>query len=234
MSVSPETEWVLVVCGLIAHADGTLEGNEVERLMTMVDDRIPPEDYSDWLLIMGDKGQLEARYAALTDPPAASHRALLEEAWTMAMADGSRNTDELVVLTKIADRLGVDPMQLEFWREAWTHNEQVFAEAVAGLAAAVLAGTERMFDDDVSPFLDLIERLPTSAEERDRLGGFADGAPDAGTVARGLASMPRSRRIQAFGLVAPLSSMAVDAENARTRFVDIGRAAGLLDIDRLF
>ena len=47
MAVSPETEWVLVACGLITHADGTLDGNEAERLMAMVDDRIPEDDYAD-------------------------------------------------------------------------------------------------------------------------------------------------------------------------------------------
>ena len=234
MPVAPETEWILVACGLIAHADGTLDGNEAERLMAMVDDRIAEDDYAEWLSVIGDRAELEARYARLPDPPAEQHRNLLEEAWAMAMVDGSRNVDELLVLTRIAERLGVEPLQLEFWREAWTHNEQEFASGVAELAVAVLGGGERLYEDDLSPVLDLIERLPTSAEERERLAGFATAPPsDVDALARRLAGMPRSRRVQAFALVAPLADAGVD-ERARGRFVDIGRTAGLIDIERLF
>ena len=152
----------------------------------------------------------------------------------MAMVDGERNTEELVVLTKIADRLGVDPIQLEFWRAAWTRNEQEFAHCVAELAALVLGGGQPLFEDDLSPFLDLVERLPTSQEERERLGGLAGQPPtDAEALARALAGMPRSRRVQAFALVASLVNSSVEFEQARARFVDVGRTAGLLDIDRL-
>ncbi|MCA9699376.1 MAG: hypothetical protein KC431_17760, partial [Myxococcales bacterium] len=91
MPVSPEIEWILIACGLIAHADGHLDGNEVERLMSMVDDQIPADEYADWLDLLGDREALEARYAALPEPPASQHRSLLEEAWTMAMVDGTRN-----------------------------------------------------------------------------------------------------------------------------------------------
>ena len=235
MPVSLETEWVLIVCGLIAHADGVLDGAEAERLMAMVDDRIPEDDYTEWLSAIGNKAELEARYAALADPPTDQHRAILEEAWTMAMVDGSRNTEELVVLTRIAERLGVEPMQLEFWREAWTRNEQEFANAVATLAAAVLGGGEALYEDDVSAFLDMVERLPTSQEERERLAGFASApAHDTGALARTLAGMPRSRRIQSFAVVAPLVSSSVVFEQARARFVEIGRAAGLIDIEALY
>ncbi len=234
MAVSPETEWVLIACGLIAHADGTLDGNEAERLMAMVDDQIPEDDYPEWLSVIGNKAELEARYAALPDPPPEQHRSLLEEAWTMAMVDGSRDTEELLVLTQIAERLGVDPMQLEFWREAWTRNEQEFATNVAELAAAVLGGGEALYEDDLSPFLNLIERLPTSQDERERLAGFATSPPsDTEALARRLAAMPRSRRVYALALVAPLAGAAVD-ERARGRFVEIGRTAGIIDIEQLF
>ncbi|MFO7562133.1 MAG: TerB family tellurite resistance protein [Enhygromyxa sp.] len=234
MAVSPETEWILVACGLIAHADGVLDGNEAERLMAMVDDRIPEDVYPEWLSVIGNRAELEARYAALPEPPAEQHRALLEEAWSMAMVDGDRNTEELLVLTRIAERLGVDPIQLEFWREAWTRNEQEFSNGVAELATWVLGGGEALYEDDLSPFLDLVERLPTTQDERDRLGAFATAPPsDAEALGRALAAMPRSRRIQAFGLVASLVGSSVDAEQARARFVELGRVAGLHDIERL-
>lgn len=234
MAVTPETEWILVACGLIAHADGVLDGNEAERLMAMIDDRIGEDDYPEWLSVISNKDELEARYAALPDPPPEQHRSVLEEAWSMALVDGERNTEELLVLTKIAERLGVDPIQLEFWRAAWTRNEQEFANAVADLAAQVLGGGEPLYEDDLSPFLDLVERLPTSQAERERLGGLATAPPnDREALGRALAALPRSRRIQAFGLVASLVGSSVDAEQARARFVEVGRIAGLHDIERL-
>jgi len=234
MSLTTETEWILVACGLIAHADGVLDGNEVERLMAMVDDRIPPDDYAEWLDIVGDKQKLEARYAALANPPVAQHRAILEEAWAMAMADGERASSELVVLARIAERFGVEPMQLEFWRSAWTQAEQEFSHRVAELAVLSLGGGEAVFEDDHSAYLDLMERLPTSNEERQRLGALATSSPnpplDTDALARALAGMPRARRMQAFSFVAPLVRHSVDSDNARARFEQIGRAAGLLDV----
>lgn len=235
MAVSPETEWVLVACGLIAHADGVLDGNEVDRLMAMVDDRIPEDDYADWLSVIGDKSQLEARYAALADPPESQHRAILEEAWAMAMVDGERNATELIVLTRIAERFGVEPMQLNFWREAWTTAEQEFSVRVAELALACLGGGKPLFEDDHSPYLDLMEQLPTSSSERVRLGELANEPPeiDPDALARALAAMPRARRVQAFSLVAGLVRYAVDPDGARERFEQIGRTAGLLDAAEL-
>jgi uncharacterized tellurite resistance protein B-like protein len=235
MPVTLETEWVLVACGLIAHADGVLDGAEAERLMTMVDDRIPEDDYSEWLSVIGSETELEARYAALPDPPVEQHRTVLEEAWTMAMVDGSRSTEELLVLTRIAERLGVEPMQLEFWREAWTRNEQEFADAVATLATVVLGGGEALYEDDVSAYLDMVERLPTSQEERERLAAFATTPPtDSSALSRTLAGMPRSRRVLSFGMVAPLVQSSVEFEQARARFVEIGHTAGLLDIEKIY
>jgi uncharacterized tellurite resistance protein B-like protein len=234
MSVDPETEWILVACGLIAHADGVLDGNEVDRLMAMVDDRIAEEDYAEWLDAIGNKAKLEARYAALPDPSPSQHRAILEEAWAMAMVDGERNAPELVVLARIAERFGVEPMQLEFWRAAWSTAEAEFSIRVAELAAWSLGGGQPVFEDDHSAFLDLMERLPTSNVERERLGGLATNPPsDDEALARALAGMPRTRRVQAFSLVAALVRFSVATDDARARFIEIGRKAGLLEVEDL-
>lgn len=236
MPVSPETQWVLVACGLIAHADGEIDGNEAERLMAMVDDKIPADDYADWLGWIGDRAKLEELYAALPDPPADQHRNLLEEAWTMAMVDGTRNTDELVVLARLAERLGVEPMQLEFWREAWTTAEREFATYAAQLALWSLAGGEALFEDDHSPYLDLIERLPTSVEERERLRPLAEQpGVDHSALGHGLAAMAKAKRIRLFKLVGPLVRDAAGAEEALARFRELAKDAGLstMPIDEL-
>lgn len=234
MAVSPETEWVLVACGLIAHADGSLDGNEAERLMSMVDDLVDGEDYADWLGLIGDKAALEARYAALADPPVDQHRDLLEQAWTMAMVDGERNAAELVVLARIAERLGVEPMQLNFWRDAWTRAEREFSQRVAQLAVYVLAGGHALFEDDHSPYLDLLQRLPSSSTEREALEALATQPPtDESALSRSLAAIAKRRRVQAFRIVAPLTGTAVEHDLARERFETVGRAAGLLDVAKL-
>ena len=234
MPVAPDVEWILVACGLIAHADDVLEGKEVERLLAMVDDQIPEHDYADWLAIIGDKAKLEARYASLPEPPADQHRAVLEQAWAMTTVNGTRHTQELLVLARIAERFGVDPMQLEFWRAAWTRDEQLFATCVAELAAMVLGGGEPLYEDDLSPFLDLLERLPTSEQERERLAELPAAPPtDAAALARTLASVPRRRRLRAFELVAPLVRASVYPAPARERLIEIGASAGLLDIATL-
>ena len=232
MAVAPETEWILIACGLIAHADGVLDGNEVERLMGMVDDLIPEDEYGDWLGLIGDRERLEARYAAMPNPPESQHRMILEEAWTMAMVDGTRDATELVVLARIAERFGVEPLQLEFWREAWTTAEQEFSIRVAELAMWCLGGGESLFEDDHSPYLDVMERLPTSSEERVRLGELATKPPvtDPEDLARNLAALPRTRRKHAFAFVVPLVRFAVEGESAKERFEAIGKKAGLLDV----
>lgn len=229
--VSPETQWVLVACGLIAHADGSIDGNEAERLMAMVDERIPEEDYADWLAIIGNAAELERRYAELPDPPADQHRALLEEAWTMAMVDGERNTEELVVLTRIAERLGIEPLQLEFWREAWSEAEREFAARTAETALWSLAGGDPVYESDHSPYLDLIERLPTSNEERERLRALAATPQiDRDALVRALASLAKTKRVRVFKLAGPLVRDSVVHHEALARFAQLARDAGLMSV----
>lgn len=231
MPVSPETQWVLVACGLIAHADGEIDGNEAERLMAMVDEKIPADDYADWLGWIGDRAKLEEFYATLPDPPPEQHRNLLEEAWTMAMVDGSRNTDELLVLARLADRLGVEPMQLEFWREAWTQAEREFALLTVQAGAWSLAGGEPLFEADHSPFLDLVERVPTSHEERDQLRSLAQAPSfDRAALGRELAAMAKPKRVRLFKLVGPLIRDAAAPDAALERFRLLANDAGLVTV----
>lgn len=231
MAVSLETQWLLVACGLIAHADGEIDGNEAERLMAMVDDRIPPDDYAQWLGIVGDHGQLAHLYAELPLPPPEQHRALLEEAWTMAMVDGERNTEELVVLTGIAERLGVEPVQLEFWREAWSRGEREFAATCARTCLWALGGGEAIFEADHSPYLDLVERLPTSHEERAKLRALASAPSiDRDALVRELASLAKPKRIRLFRLIGPLVRDAAQADQAHARARALANDCGLISV----
>ena len=234
MMVPVETQWLLVTCGLIAHADGVLDGHEAEHLMAMAEERVSEDDYMDWLGLISDRRALEARYEQLPELPPNQHRAVLEEAWIMAMVDGDRDASELVVFARISERLGVQPMQLQFWREAWTAAEKVFAPLVTELAVYVLGGGESLFEDDHSPFLDMIQRLPASTEEREALAQLAtQPTADTDALSRSLAALPRPRRMQAFHMVAKLTHGAVEEQAAKARFEQLGRSAGLLDVARL-
>jgi tellurite resistance protein len=237
MPIAPEMEWTLIACGLIAHADGVLDGAECDRLLSLIDEELDADDYSDWLARIGDKDALEARLDELPAPAPRSHREVLEQAWSMAMVDGDRCEAELDVLNELAFRLGVEPMQLEFWREAWTTNERGFSEWAARGAALVLGGGAALSDGDRMDFDDLIAMLPTSEQHREELRRWADGNDETIDAAgRSLAGLPRTRRRQLLKLIAPLVLESPEEEAARVRFRDLAAAAGIMpdESERIF
>lgn len=234
MSVSPETEWILVATGLIAHADGHLDGNEVERLMAMIDDRIPTESYSDWLGMLGDAAALEARYAELPSPAADQHESLLEEAWTMAMVDESENVPEIAVLERIAGGLGITSEQLSSWRASWRERERNYARRVAELLAYCLGGGQPIEGRERGRFERFVDRLPARPELRTELYALAaEPRTDADAIASECAELDRSRRVRAFRLVGRQVGRAADQDKASERFGDLVRLAGLLDTELL-
>ena len=224
---NPQTEWTIVVCGLIAHADGVLDGEECERLLAFIDDEMDADSYSDWLALVGDKAGLEAKLAELPPPPADQHRELLEQAWSMAMVDGERCEEEVEQLKEIALAIGVEPMQLEFWREAWTQTEHEFAEATAAGAAAVLAGNGPLFPDDREGFAELLRVLPTTNDHREELKAATAVGGDVVTVGLRLTGMNRKVRKRAMMMIAPLVVAAAQKEDARSRFVELAVGSGL-------
>jgi tellurite resistance protein len=227
MSLAPETEWTIVVCGLIAHADGVLDGEECERLLSFVDETIDADAYSEWLAIVGDRGALEARLAAMTPPPPTAHRELLEQAWSMAMVDGTRCEAEIEKLQEIALAIGVEPMQLEFWRDAWAQADEEFSEVTAAAAAAVLGGPDPVSPGDAGLFSDLVARLPTTDEHRAQVRPYADVGGDVVTVGLRLTSLPRKVRTRALRLVARVAADAADAAAVQHRFVDLAVGSGV-------
>ena len=90
MAVSLTTQWKLVACGLVAHADGVLDGEECDRLMAAVDDAADGDTYSEWLATVADPERLQRVLDELPTPPEESRRAILEQAWTMSIVDGER------------------------------------------------------------------------------------------------------------------------------------------------
>jgi tellurite resistance protein len=232
MSVNDSTQWVIVACGLIAHADGVLEGSECDRLLSMIDDELEAGDYSDWLALIGDRDALAAKLDALSLPPEAEHREVLERAWAMAMVDGDRCEAEVAVLYELAARLGVEQVQVDFWREAWTTAERGFSASAAESAVVVLGGGRALVDGDRDAYEDMLERLPTGTDHRAQLGRLSTGAA-LGVAACGqnLAALPRRRRIDLLRVVAALVQDADDRDGAHERFLRLAAAAGVSDKD---
>ncbi len=231
MAISPETEWTIVVCGLIAHADGVLDGEECERLLSFIDDEIDADAYSEWLAIVGDKAALEGKLADLEPPSAEHHRDLLEAAWSMAMVDGERCDDEVEQLKEIALAIGVEPVQLDFWRDAWTQAEREFSAMASVGAAAVLGGKGPVFPEDRERFSDFLGRLPTTNSHRDELRAAAAGGGDVVTIGLHLTGMPRKVRKRAMKVIAPLVIEASRADDCRQRFVELAVGSGLTPVE---
>jgi tellurite resistance protein len=227
MSMSPETTWALVACGLIAHADGVLDGEECGRLMAVIDEEVDGDEYSEWLAMLGDRAALEAMLDKLPPPAPERAREVLEQAWSMALVDGQRCEAEIAVLDGLARRLGVDDMQLQFWREAWVAGERDFAEVVAASAAVVLGGDAAVSPDDQPLVKDLLWVLPTDDAHRDELLAtvLVPGLRD--DTARKLTKLARAKRVQGLQLLAPLVHAAADTDAAHARFHALAHDVGL-------
>ena len=101
MALSLESQWTVVACGVMAHADGVLDGEECDLLLAMVEGEADAEEYSAWLSTISDRPRLEEMLTQLTAPPEPTHREILETAWTVAVVDGERTAPEEEALTRI-------------------------------------------------------------------------------------------------------------------------------------
>jgi tellurite resistance protein len=225
MSLSLIDQWKLVASGLVAHADGVLDGEECDRLMAAVDEAVEGDDYSDWLTIVGDHERLRQALEALATPPPESHRVILEQAWTMSIVDGQRCEAEHAVIEELASRLGVEPMQLDFWREAWTAGEHETAETVAAALAWVLGGDEAPTDD--ARIRHTIAGLPTTDDHRETLVRLASRATSREHVIRALGGLTRRKRRWALGCIAPAVSGTTHEAEAERRFVELAAELGI-------
>jgi tellurite resistance protein len=227
MALSLTSQWTLVACGVMAHADGVLDGEECDRLLAMVEDEADGEEYSEWLAALGDAKKLEQMLEELPPPPAEDHREILENAWTLAIVDGERTEPEAVALERIATRLGIETVQLEFWREAWTEAQTTFARNVTEALVVILGGDAPVAEDDRKLLTEFVWRLPTSNEHREELAATVAEARDKDAVARELTALPRRRRQWLLRLLAPTARASTNAEAAGARFIALAEAAGL-------
>lgn len=227
MGLSLTSQWTLVACGVMAHADGVLDGEECDRLLSMVEDEADAEEYSAWLATISDATRLEEILSGLEAPPPEDHREILENAWTLAIVDGERSTSEVEALGRIAERLGIESVQLEFWQEAWTTSQHGFAEIAAESLTVILGGTAPVDADDRKLVRELVWRLPTSNDHREELVATAAVPHRPDEIARKLATIPRRRRQWLLKVLAPSVESAKRPEEARGRFLELASDAGL-------
>ncbi|MCA9659634.1 MAG: TerB family tellurite resistance protein, partial [Myxococcales bacterium] len=117
MPLTPEQEWTLVACGLVAHADGILKEGECDQVLAMIDERLSPEDQHTWVAMVSSSEALEDHLRELPPILPLFHEPLLERAWAMALADGDVDEVELKVVERIAEMIGAAPEDLSAWRD---------------------------------------------------------------------------------------------------------------------
>lgn len=197
--LDPMKTWTLVCGGLVAHSDGVLDGEECERLMTVLElaDDLDSEEYARWVATVSDPAKLQELFDTLPLPAPEQHRELLEHAWVMAVADGRRTGEEIEMIDRIAERFGVEAVQLEFWRDAWTQAEAELAATVAQSLGAVMGGGAPPAEADRPAIEDALWRTPCEVDDRERLAKVAMGSHSIEDSSRAILALPRPRRLVA-------------------------------------
>ncbi len=188
--------------------------------MELVDDALSPDACADWLARLGDSAALERLMETLVTPPVEYHRELLEHGWMMALQDGTRSVQELSALQRIADRLGVNPVQLEFWRAAWEAGERELGSCAVAIAARVLEdlGKSNVERDDL--LAEGIERLPGTMDAQwSWLAEAATPMPESDLVRR-LLGLSKVRRHNAFRLAQRVLDV-TDTGDAKSRLDEL-------------
>ncbi len=227
MALPLVTQWTLVASGLMAHADHVLAGEECERLMSLVDAQVDGDDYAQWMSTISDRDALETQLAGLPDAPAESHREILEAAWLMAVVDGERAEAEVAELQRIATRLGVESMQLDFWREAWTTAQHAFADTTVAAAGWVLGAGGPVLPDDQATVEQLVHALPTTHEHRDTLIAAGQVTQDREDVERRLRALSKPQRRDLVQRLAEIVGQATRSDEVRERVRALGENSGL-------
>jgi hypothetical protein len=221
MALTPEQEWTLVACGLIAHADEVLEVGEWDHILRLVGGSVSREDEAKWLDTLADRGALEARFKELQPPPPVFSEQLLEQCWRIALADGSGSEIEAAVHDHIGERLGIDPDQAADWREAWTRAAGARAELVLGFAAILANADDRLDSGEAVQFESLLERMPVSVGRRVELSTKLVDPPAMEDVVSGLSNLTAPERLAALQDLAPFVNASARGAREKKAFLDL-------------
>lgn len=225
--LTPEQEWVLIACGMIAHADDMLEFGEWDQILRLIDANVDDQQMQPWLDLLGDRPALEKRFAELTPPLPHFVEELLEQAWRMALADGSGSEVEAAVHDRIAEKIGVDPDQAQLWRERWTREAADRAELVVAFAAALANLDGRMDNAEAAAFDSLLERMPVSVSRRVELSVLLYSPPQLSALGERLASLADDARESVLYEIAPLVQASHSGEREREAFYELAELAAV-------
>lgn len=236
MPLSPEQEWTLVLCGLMAHADGILEVGEWDQVLAMLEERLDQVDASEWVERLADREALQARLAALILPAPLFAESILHKAWRMALTDGRASEKEIQLHDTFSRRLEVPLEDVQTWRERWTALAKERAELVASAAARLMKDDTWRRETDVGVrYAELLGRLPLDSDRRSRLMSAFESPPSmVELAARCMRLSPDERRIMVVDLAPQIRDQSPTCRQEFLRFAESlaiarGTAEALLD-----
>lgn len=221
MPLSPEQEWTLAACGLVAHADGIVEAGEWNRVLWMLDERIGAEDAAAWVDLLSDRERLLAHLESMPPPMPFFAEGILEKAWRMALADGEGSEQEAAVHDDLAARMGVPAEEAARLRRGWLMQAHRRSKIVAGFAAILVNLDGRIDPSEVAELDALIERLPIPAPHRPALRALRDQPPTLEWVVGELMGMEADERGIALLALVPLLRAHPEGSPERALFVDV-------------
>jgi uncharacterized tellurite resistance protein B-like protein len=224
LALTPEQEWTIVACGLIAHADGELSEGECDPVLATLDERLPPDERARWTALLTDHDALERRFKTLLPPLPLFNEELLGHAWSIALA-GTAGAAELAVLERIAAHIDVDNEELARWRERWTAEAGDLAEQKAHFAALLIHADGTVDPPEAEKYRALIERMPLSRERKAPLLELLNTPPSLDHVGARLASLPRERRFEVLRAMAPLVTASEHEHIGHSFFLELATYA---------
>jgi len=225
VALTPEQEWSIVACGLIAHADGELSAGECDPVLAAIDERLAPEERTKWTAILTDRDALEQHLVNLPPPLPLFYEEMLERAWSIALADGAGSEAEREVFDLIADTLGCDSEEVARWREQWDQRAATVAGEKACFAALLIHADGVIDPDEATAFRNLVQRLPVDASRRAEFEALLVTPPKLDDVKTRLAGLPRERRLEVLRSIAPLIFTSSQAEVGAQMFRELARGA---------
>ncbi len=235
MPLSPEQEWTLAACGLVAHADGIVEAGEWDRVLWMLDDRIGDDDASTWVDLLSDRDRLKAHVEGLAPPMPFFCEAILEKAWRMALADGEGSPHETAVHDELAAKLGIDGAQASQLRAGWLSQAYRRSELVAGFASILAHLDGKLDPTEVAALEALVERLPTPPDRKEPLAALRADPPPLDRIVGELMAMDVEERGIALLALVPLVRAGTAGGPERSLFVDVATRLAISpdEIERL-
>ena len=227
MPLTPEQEWTIVACGLVAHADDVLEVGEWDQILRMVDAHLSADESSTWLELVLDRAALEKRFEELQPPLPAFAEDLLHQAWRMALADGDGSAVEAAVHDRIADHLGIDGDRAAEMRDEWTERAGKRAEVVVAFAAAMANVDGRMDSAEAVQFDALMENLPLPVSRKLELAELLYNPPSTDSLAGLLSAMPIEEREAVLRDLVPVVNAAHRGDRERALYFELADRAAI-------